>query len=118
MKVRHIAGVFLVVSLLAAPTERQLFTGTEVDDRAVISADGRWMSLTDWSSGDIAIRDLKNGTLQRLRAKPGGWESDDVGEYVVLSPDLTQVAYVWREGSNPGHLRVMPNQPGAKPRVL
>jgi TolB protein len=37
---------------------------------------------------------------------------------VIPSPDLKQVAYVWHEGSNPGHLRVIPNQPGAKPRVL
>ena len=53
-----------------------------------------------------------------LKAKIGGWEADEFADFGILSPDERQVVYVWHEGAAPGHLRVMPNQPGAKPRVL
>lgn len=120
MKLAHAARMLALTALVAsaAPVPRTVLSGAEVDDKAFITPDGRLMAMTDWSSGDIAIRDMSTGHITRLMAKPGGWESDGFADTIVLSPDLRQVAYVWHEGSNPGHLRIMHNQPGAKSRAL
>jgi len=106
------------ISALASDAPRLVLSGTEVDDKASLTPDGRFMAMTDWSSGDLALRDLVTGQTKRLKVKSGGWESDDYGEFVILSPDQRQLVYVWHEGSAPGHLRVMANQAGAKPRIL
>ena len=121
MKLSHISCLLAVTSLLAssdAHAPRLVLSGAEVDDKASLTPDGRFMAMTDWSSGDLALRDLATGQSRRLKVKSGGWESDDFGEFVILSPDQRQLVYVWHEGSAPGHLRVMSNQPGAKPRIL
>jgi len=110
-------GILVTASLMVGQP-RAVLTGAEADDKAFLTPDGRLMAMTDWSSGDVAIRDMSTGRLQRLMAKPGGWESDGFADTIVLSPDLRQVAYVWHEGANPGHLRIIPNQPGAKSRAL
>jgi Tol biopolymer transport system component len=121
MRLSHISWLLTATSLLAssdASAPRLVVSGTEVDDKASITSDGRFLAMTDWSSGDLALRDLATGQMRRLKVKSGGWESDDFAEFVILSPDQRQLVYVWHEGSAPGHLRVMPNQPGAKPRIL
>jgi Tol biopolymer transport system component len=111
-----LAAASLAGSDLPAP--RLVLSGTEVDDKASLTADGRFLAMTDWSSGDLALRDLATGQTKRLNVKSGGWEADDFGEFVILSPDQRQLIYVWHEGSAPGHLRIVANQPGAKPRIL
>ncbi len=119
MKLSHISCLLAATSLLASSdAPRLVLSGTEVDDKASLTSDGRFLAMTDWSSGDLALRDLATGQTTRLKVKSGGWESDDFGEFAVLSPDQRQLIYVWHEGSAPGHLRVVPNQPGAKPRIL
>ena len=114
------AIALLVGDLRSADTlqPKIVLTGSAADDKASITPDGRWMAMTDWGSGDAAFLDMSSGQIQRLGAKTGGWESDSFAEFVIPSPDMSQVAYVWHEGSNPGHLRVIPNQSGAKSRVL
>jgi hypothetical protein len=47
-------------------------TGDVVDDKAFIAPDGRLLAMTDWSSGDIEIRDMSTGQVRRLLAKSGG----------------------------------------------
>ncbi|HJT86816.1 MAG TPA: hypothetical protein VJ732_03145 [Bryobacteraceae bacterium] len=92
--------------------------GGEADINASLTPDGRLMAMTDWSSGDLMVRDLTQGVSARLQVKAGGWESDYYGEYVILSPDLRQMVYVWHEGSGPGQLRVRSTAHGATARVL
>ncbi len=41
------------------------------DSDASISRDGRWLALTDWDSGDLAIRDMATGETHRLLVKSG-----------------------------------------------
>ena len=120
LKVLLAATTLVAVDLRSADTiqPKIVLPGGAADDKASITPDGRWMAMTDWASGDAALLDMTTGQIQRLGAKTGGWESDNFAEFVVPSPDLSHVAYVWHEGSNPGHLRVIPNQAGAKPRVL
>lgn len=96
------------------------------DTEANFSPDGRWMLITDWDTGDIAIRDMSSPTLQvkRLMAQPGSWDTGpDPGSYAetpVFSPDLHQIAYLWETGGKDTHdqLRVMANEIGGKSRIL
>ena len=91
---------------------------------ASLSADGRFLVYTDWSTGDLAIRDLASGQVKRMLAKPGGTnENDDYTWFGVFSPDHRQVAYLWSFDGGRGHdsdhqVRVIANEPGAKPRTL
>jgi Tol biopolymer transport system component len=101
-------------------TARQLWTDSG-DEEASITSDGRYFATTDWTSGDLMIRDLSTNQSRRLLAKSGAWEQAAYASSPVLSPDLRQVAFQWYHNTSNGlkaDLRVMPNEPGAKPRVL
>lgn len=79
----------------AGPTVRQAWSGAGVDPMGTPSADGRYLSFTDWETGDLAVRDLSTNTSRRL-TNTGGWEaSADFSEFSVMSPDGRQVAYAW-----------------------
>jgi Tol biopolymer transport system component len=101
-------------------TARQLWTDSG-DEEASITPDGRYFATTDWTSGDLMIRDLSTNQSKRLLAKSGGWEQAAYATSPVLSPDLRQVAFQWYHNTSndiKADLRVMPNEPGAKSRVL
>jgi Tol biopolymer transport system component len=90
---------------------RQVWAGDadEVDDSGSVSFDGRYLAFTDWSTGDIGVRDLLTKTNRRL-TDTGGWEqSGDYGSSAVISPDSSRIAYTWKVSKQPGvQLRVMP----------
>ena len=80
------------------------------------SPDGRYISFTDWETGDLAIRDLEAGTNRRLTDK-GPWEkSEEFAQFSRWSPDGGQIAYDWYDGRYMD-LRVIAIA-GGKPRVL
>jgi Tol biopolymer transport system component len=103
---------------------RQVWTEA-ADAMGMVSADGRLLSFTDWSTGDLMLRDLVAGTSRRL-TNTGGWAaSGDYAEFSVLSPDGREVAYAWyRARNNPPNsyydARVISTASGdgAKPRVI
>jgi Tol biopolymer transport system component len=71
-------------------------------------------------NGDLVLRHVSTGEIRRL-VPVGDKEQKSWGESPLLSPDQKQVAYWWCDERTPDgchQLRVMPNQPGAKPRVL
>jgi len=79
-------------------TLRRLWTSEYVDFYASsISADGRYLSRIDWSTGDLAVRDLSTGKLHRLTAvqneegKP--WEDTNVS---VFSADGRRIVNSWQ----------------------
>lgn len=60
-----------------------------------ISRDGRYVSFVYWSTGDLAIHDLKTGkdrmvTKNTTWASTGGWNEES-----VISPDNKRIAYQW-----------------------
>ncbi|MBI4905623.1 MAG: PD40 domain-containing protein [Acidobacteria bacterium] len=69
-----------------------------LNSKGTISKDGRWMSFIDWTSGgDVAIRDLVNGTNRRVN-DAGDWPRKKVTvEETVLSPDGKHIAYQWAD---------------------
>ncbi|MFB3068822.1 MAG: tetratricopeptide repeat protein, partial [Acidobacteriota bacterium] len=73
----------------AAPTTYKV---ADVDGGA-ISPDGRFLTYTDWSTGDLVLQDLKTGEKSHLTNK-GSWEKSS--EFALweqaISPDGKQVA--------------------------
>ena len=66
-----------------------------VDTFGSASPDGRYLSFTDWETGDLAVRDLESGATRRLTAK-GSWiGSPEFAEFSVFSPDGNQIAHAW-----------------------
>lgn len=106
---------------------RQIWAGPDVDPMGAPSADGRFLTYTDWSTGDLGLRDLATGQNRRLTDTAGWEKSGDYAESSLPSPDGTHVAYSWYSDKPPAHrktnfydLRLIgtaSGQPG-KPRVL
>ncbi len=60
-----------------------------------ISRDGKYLSFTNWDTGDLAIRDLTTGKNRRLTDK-GSWiKSQEFALFSRWSRDGNQVAYTW-----------------------
>lgn len=113
----------------AVQAVRKIWSGGEVDAMGAPSADGRYLSFTNWTTGDLGLRDLVEGT-SRLLTNTGGWEtSGDYAESSVPSADARQIAYAWfvDKGGDPAakcrcryELRVMSiaGADAGKPRVF
>jgi Tol biopolymer transport system component len=63
-----------------------------VDDGGSVSRDGGVLSFTDWTTGDLAIRDLVSGTTRRLTKHPVNYAAGYAAESWI-STDGRQVAY-------------------------
>lgn len=108
---------------LGAPTQntgittRQMWMGPKVDAYGSVSPDGRFLSFTDWDTGDLALHDFTTGQDRHLTNK-GTW--NDSGEWALMSSisrDGKQVAYGWFVTDSDTELRLM-DLNGGKPRVL
>lgn len=86
-----------------------------------LSPDGQWIGGTDWVKGDLVLTRISTGETKRLVTAAFDKVSATWGESPLLSPDQKQIAYWWFDDSAPqarGQVRLMPNAPGAKSRVL
>ncbi len=70
---------------------RRVWAGPDVDVLGSVSPDGRYLSCIDWTTGDLAIRDLATGKMRRLTSE--GSSTDIRGS--AISPDGKEVAYNW-----------------------
>jgi Tol biopolymer transport system component len=75
---------------------RRLYDGPGLDWCNGLSSDARLLSHIDWSTGDIAVADLRNSQVRRI-TKTGGINQSrgEYGECSVFSPDDKQLAYFW-----------------------
>lgn len=73
------------------------------------SGDGRYIGFTDWSNGDLVVRDLVAGSSRRL-VTTGGWvDSGDYAEESAISRDNGFIAYLWFiDKDKVWELRVLP----------
>jgi Tol biopolymer transport system component len=98
---------------------RQVWTGPKVDFRpGTVSADGRFITYTDWSTGSLALHDFTGGTDRQLVG--GNLTSAEFAQESTISPDGRQVAYLWRSKGGQWDLRVLgiDKTGSATPRVL
>ena len=96
---------------------RRISDGPGADLTGSPSPDARFFSYVDWSTGDLAIRELATGADRRLTNK-GPWSaSNEYGDSSVFSPDGKQVAYSWAGKNEAFDLRVI-DAGGSEPRVL
>ena len=102
---------------------RQVWAGPKVDSYGTVSQDGRFISFTDWDTGDLALHDLVTGQNRNLTNK-GSWDASL--EYAMgstVSRDGKQVAYTWTISVVPpgedtfSEIRLL-DANGGKPRVL
>lgn len=99
----------------AEMTVRRVWEGSGVDTLGGPSLDGRYLSFVDWSTGDVAIRDLATGESRRLTNNKS-YRGEPVAPR--FSPDGTQVAYGWFNYEDFSHdLRVIGIE-DSEPRVL
>jgi len=98
-------------------TLRQVWSEPPVDDMGDVSLDGRFLTFTDWDTGDLAIRDLETEETRRVTDK-GTWrESDEFAEFSIISSDGKRIAYSWHNEEGNYDLRVS-GLDGSDPEVL
>lgn len=106
---------------LAVPTSavvtRRITDDAFVDQRGTPSADGRFLSTTDWSTGDLAVIDAVTGQKRHLTNK-GSWTgSEEFALFSAFSPDGKRIAYAWFNKAQKFELRLIDAE-GTLPRVL
>jgi Tol biopolymer transport system component len=73
---------------------RRVWGGTDVDLWGSVSADGRYLAFIDWGNGDVMVREVATGEVERVTYE-GDWEPYRTAEQARISPDGEQVAYLW-----------------------
>jgi Tol biopolymer transport system component len=88
-------------------TIKKAWAGPDVDILGAPSPDGKYLSYVDWSTGDVALRDLVTEKKRRLSSKGSWYESNDFALYSIWSPDGKNVACNWyNEKDNIFDLRI------------
>ncbi|TFH40105.1 MAG: hypothetical protein E4G94_10110, partial [ANME-2 cluster archaeon] len=98
-------------------TIRQVWSGPDADTYGSPSPDGRYLSYTDWETGDLAIRELATGIIHRLTNKGSFDESDEYAFMSSWSLNGKQIAYGWYNGNGYFELRII-GIDGSNPRIL
>ena len=75
---------------------KRIWSDPEVTDvTGRISPDGRYVSFVDWSTGNLAVRELSTGYNRALTDTTWDEEPDAYAMMSVFSPDGGMVAYTW-----------------------
>ena len=99
------------------PVARRLLSEAQFNDYGYPTDDGRFLSTTDWSTGDVAVRDLATGALRRVGLKKDGWASDAYAESSHMSPDGRRIAVAWADEQSRYTIRVV-DADGRNARVV
>jgi len=82
---------------------RLAWAGPLVDPLGAPSPDGSYIAITDYATGNLAIRETTTGAVRRL-TENGDWRG--WAEFPVPSPDGKQIAYAWFNEKAQRELRV------------
>jgi Tol biopolymer transport system component len=94
---------------------RQVWAGPAGDLLGAVTRDGRYLTLQDWPSENLAVRDLATGQIRKLTNKDP--KTYEFAELSVPSPDGRYVAYAWYNKDSVTDLRIV-GMDGSNPRVL
>ena len=94
---------------------RQVWAGPLEGLLGGITRDGRFQTLQDWPSENVAVRDLVTGQKRLLTHKDP--KSHEFAALSVPSPDGREVAYAWYNEEGITDLRLV-GMDGSSPRVL
>ncbi|HCA81636.1 MAG TPA: hypothetical protein DEP53_18055, partial [Bacteroidetes bacterium] len=87
-----------------------------VDLMSDLSADGSKIAFTDWTTGNLVVKDVKSGQITPLTHKT--WdESREFAYWKVWSRDGKRIAYVWYGGIDSAQLRVI-SVDGGNPQIV
>jgi Tol biopolymer transport system component len=101
----------------AGVVARRLLSEAQFNDYGYPTADGRFLSTTDFSTGDLAVRDLSTGVIKRVGLKKDGWASDAYVESSMISPDGRRIALAWADEESRYSIRVV-DADGRNARVV
>jgi len=73
---------------------RRVWGGSDVDLSGSVSADGRYLAFVDWGIGDVMVREVATGKVERV-TYDGVREPYQAAYEARISPDGEQVAYLW-----------------------
>ncbi len=98
-------------------TMKKVFTAAPRDLVGAPSPDGRYLSTVDWTTGDLAVKEIPIGKLHRLTHK-GTWaESTEYALVSIWSPNGKKLAYSWMNEEEFFELRII-GLDGSEPRIL
>jgi len=99
-------------------TVRHILGWNDLSINGSVSPDERYISLTDWDTGDLAVRDISTGKQRRLTNK-GAWDDAHPGYAMesIWSPDSRRVAYSWVNANNESELHEV-GLADPKPRII
>lgn len=106
---------------LGRPTSTLVWQGEKVDVGGSVSPDGRYISFTDWVTGDLSLHDLVTSTNRTIVAanNGSGGRVRVFAEASTISHDARQVAYSWYDESKDRYELWLANLRGdAPPRRL
>lgn len=107
--------------ILESPTSTLVWQGDKVDIGGSVSPDGRYISFTDWDTGDLSLHDLTTNQNRTIVAANNAKRGDlkVFAEASSISHDGNQVAYSWYDESKDRYELWIANLHGnAKPRRL
>ncbi len=89
----------------------------EVDISGSVSSNGRFLSYTDWATGNLAVLDLRTGEKRHLTNKGSWLESGEFALFSTISRDNKTVAYAWFNHNGFYDLRII-GLDGSEPRTF
>ena len=96
---------------------RKVWSGPLTDTLGAPSPDGKYLSIVDWATGDLAVRDIATGKNRRLTDK-GSWaKSSEFALFSGWSPDGKKIVYNWLNKEECFDLRIV-DIDDPKPRIL
>jgi len=97
----------------------KIWEGSEVDLMGEPSPDGKYLSILDVNTGNLALYEVATGK-KRLLTKNGSWdEPNQFAEHSRWSPDGKQIVYDWFDEDNPGWIDLyIVDLQGSEPRKL
>ena len=97
-------------------TIRRVWSGTGVDITGSPSPDGKYLSIMDAESGDLATWEIATGQKRRLTNK-GSWSTSEMVLGSTWSPDGKKIAFAWLNKDTAPELRIIGSD-GSAPRLL